>query len=133
MRRSVYLAIAEQVEAQQVWDFAAIVAHLQSTFPEESSRSLRHIVAQLYVQRAKSTFPRLRYPRRRNDLYREVRHRMAPRDGEKRPTGALCEVARDRNCAPALVARLVIEEYLREGREEDADVSKVRRTSLVLS
>ncbi len=72
MKRAVYLSVVQRIEEQKVWDSRQMVDDLLAEFPSESVESLRSIVHQQYVLRAKSSYHYHNAPRRKAQLYQAV-------------------------------------------------------------
>lgn len=116
----VYLRIQESVK-QNISDFDIALETAISSFPQERAETVRSIVTQEYQKFIKSNYKSSHSSENRRKLFQNFVSSI--HDGAK--PGIIINLAKQNKTSPALVAKIILEEYLKKEEETEPGDKRV--------
>lgn len=107
--------------AHNIWDYDAALSQGLASCPEERAENIRSIVSQEYQKYIRANFRSLHSAESRRRIYRDFSSQVQSTEKEKgdRPSGVIVRIALKERFSPALTARIILEEYLKERQQTE--------------
>lgn len=103
---------------QNIWHYDTALSEGLDQFPGERPESIRSIVSQEYQKHIRTTFRSAHAAEARRRIYRIFKELLAGGQQQQQRSGGglIVDIARREHFSPALTARIILEEYIKENQ-----------------